>query len=80
MFTIFAHLGHNHSNTPYQPDALTSLDPYMMLVVGSGLVIITLLLIILYFLMAWQPKAKSRVKSKAANVKPSSGKSARKAK
>jgi len=74
MLTTFAHLGHDHSNTHYPSDVLSNLDPYVPLVVGGGLVIATLLLFILYFLKAWQPKPKAATKSKSTKTKSSSSK------
>lgn len=66
MLTTLAHLGHDHNNINQQSVSLGGLDPYTSLVISAGLIIVALLLFVLYFLIAWQPKAKpSTRKSKA---------------
>ncbi len=77
MFTTLAHLGHSHANI--NRGSMSDLDHYMPFIVGVGLIVAALLLIILYFLAAWQPKAKPAVKANNT-AKLSTKKSSRKTK
>jgi hypothetical protein len=56
MLTIFAHAGHSHS--------MNDFDHCLPAIIGAGIVIVVLVAVIVYFLIAWQPKAKTKNKKK----------------
>ncbi|QQG50534.1 MAG: hypothetical protein HZB75_03290 [Candidatus Saccharibacteria bacterium] len=56
MLTIFAHAGHSHS--------MNDFDHCLPVMIGAGIVIVVLVAVIVYFLIAWQPKAKTKNKKK----------------
>lgn len=79
MFTtLFAHAGHHADNTTNM-SSMSDIEHCAPIIIGAGVIIIILFLIILYFLLAWQPKTAAKPQAtKAKKAKPAAKKSARK--
>ena len=61
MLNQLAHAGHSHDITSV--NGMSDIEHCTPIVIGAGILIIILLLAIVYFLVAWQPK-RSTVKNK----------------
>lgn len=80
MFTtLFAHTEY-HANDTMNMGSMGDIEHCAPIIIGAGAIIIVLFLIILYFLLAWQPKtaAKAPQTAKAKKTKPAARKSTRK--
>lgn len=63
MFKTLAHAGHSHEMTV---NGLSEIDHCAPIVIGSGIVIVVLLLVIFYFLASWEPKTPTKSTKKTS--------------
>ena len=61
MLAIFAHAGHMEE---MNMGDMTYVEHCMPIIVGCGIIIAMLITVIVYLLVAWQPKSATKSKSK----------------